>query len=1025
MKKIILLGVLIQSLCFNLKAQPVDYAALPKSDVFLQGFYWNSPPGGIWWDSLASLAPRLASSGFSGIWFPSPVKGAAGGFSMGYDPYDHYDFGEFNQKGSRETRFGSRQELMNAIRTFSDVGIDCYADAVMLHMNGGEEQIPYQCTPYPAFPDSAYLLFNYPNGSGRFRKDAGSFYPNANTCDVNPPYHGPTDPLYQFGEWLAKDKPAVRDSLIVWGRYLKEVLGFKGFRLDAVKHIDPAFMGYWLQQTNGNNYAVAEYFGGQSDILYWYNQTRFTYGGNVAMFDFPLRYTLRDMCNNTSGSFDMTSLDGAGLISAGVSGYNVSTFVENHDVDRTGYDSSVASGHDPIIYNKELAYAYILFSEGRPCVFFRDYFMYGFAGKIDTLIWVRQKFLGGGTTKRGGLNAWYIRQDNNQDQAVLSRDIYVARRDGYGSQPGGYLVINDNSSQWIDIWVDTELPIGTVYKDFSGRDANKVVVGPSAGGTKNRVKLWAPKRSYTLYVADTSKINNPPVVIPVPDQVAYTNSPMRYKINVSDVNGDVLTFSLSGNPSWLSVNASGIISGTPATAQTGVSTVVLSVSDGRGYTVSDTFVVNVLLNRAPDFQAIHDTTLKATKRLEYQTIATDPDNDTLSYFFNSAPAWLSITEDAGLIVGTPAVEDTGSYNVVVAVTDGKGAYDSTSFILRVVPNRDSIIATYKKPFVDGNINVSNDDWLSQWLIVADSDTDSYWGHPNPDSLNNEIMGIYSTWDADSLYIGIDYIINDSYNTMMVYIDAGIQGGITNFNSNQGYNGDYAKNFRFRTEDAIDYFVADYFRNQPSFYKADSNTSTDYTAKINGRRGAEGRDLEFAAAWNDIYGLGIGIIPNNVKLKVAGIVAGGFNYGGGDSAPDNADINGNAGPDSIINLGIIDPDKDGNGIPDPTIFITDAADNYAAEIPSEFRLSQNYPNPFNPETKISYQIPMINDRSDAVHVTLKVYNILGKTVATLVDENKPAGDYSVNFNASNLPSGVYIYELKAADYRSVKKMSLIK
>ncbi|NUN08387.1 MAG: T9SS type A sorting domain-containing protein [Ignavibacteriaceae bacterium] len=1020
MKNSLLAFLFVLSLSAGAYAQEKDFSTLPKSDVFLQGFYWNSTPGGIWWDSLASLAPRLASSGFSAVWFPNAVKGAAGGFSMGYDPYDHYDFGEFNQKGSRETRFGSRAELVNAIRTFTDVGIDCYADAVMLHMNGGEAQIPYECTPYPAFPDSAYLLFNYPNGSGRFPKNASHFYPNAQTCDVNPPYHGPTDPLYQFGEWLAKDKASVRDSLIAWGRYLKQVLGFKGFRLDAVKHIDPAFMGPWLQQVNGNNYAVAEYFGGQGEIISWYNQTKFTHGGNVAVFDFPLRYSLRDMCNNTSGSYDMTWLDGAGLVNAGVSGYDVATFVENHDLDRIGWDSSIANGHDPIIYNKDLAYAYILFSEGRPSVFFKDYFMYGFAGKIDTLIWIRQKYLGGGSAKRAGLNAYYIRQDNNQDQAVLARDIYVARRNGFGTQPGGYLVINDNSSQWIDVWVDTELPVGTVYKEFTGKDANKVVVGPAPGGNKNRVKLWAPNRGYTVYVADTTQaINHPPVLVSVPELTAYTNSPFSYKLKVNDVNGDPLSFSLSGNPAWLSVSASGVLNGTPQLNQTGSSPVIISVSDNRGYVVSDTFNVTVILNRPPAISSINDTTIKATKRLEYQVAAVDPDNDTLSFSFNAAPSWLSITERAGLIVGTPAVEDTGLFRVVVSATDMKGAYDSVSFNLRVTPNRDSVIATYKKPFIDGNVSVSNDDWLADWLIVADSDTDSYWGHPHPDTLNNEILGIYSTWDADSLYLGIDYVINDTYNTMMVYLDAGKAGGITNFNSNQGYNGDYAKNFRFRPQDAIDFFIASYYRNQPSFFRTDSNTSSDITSKINGLRGNDGYGLELAIAWNDLYNLGIGIVPNNIKLKVVGLVAGGFNYGAGDSAPDNPDVNGNAGPDSLIFLAMIDPDKDGNGIPDPTVFISDIAEFSASAIPSEYQLRQNFPNPFNPSTTINYQLPV------AGLVTLKIYDILGREIVTLVNEIKQTGSHSVSFNASPLPSGMYLYELRAGDFRQVRKMSLIK
>jgi hypothetical protein len=77
-----------------------------------------------------------------------------------------------------------------------------------------------------------------------------------------------------------------------------------------------------------------------------------------------------------------------------------------------------------------------------------------------------------------------------------------------------------------------------------------------------------------------------------------------------------------------------------------------------------------------------------------------------------------------------------------------------------------------------------------------------------------------------------------------------------------------------------------------------------------------------------------------------------------------------------------------------------------EIPSQFILSQNYPNPFNPSTVISYQLAV------GSHVTLKVYDVLGKEVATLVNEEKPAGNYKIKFNAGSLSSGIYFYTLKA-------------
>jgi len=96
--------------------------------------------------------------------------------------------------------------------------------------------------------------------------------------------------------------------------------------------------------------------------------------------------------------------------------------------------------------------------------------------------------------------------------------------------------------------------------------------------------------------------------------------------------------------------------------------------------------------------------------------------------------------------------------------------------------------------------------------------------------------------------------------------------------------------------------------------------------------------------------------------------------------------------------------------------------------NEFSLSQNYPNPFNPSTFIEYRI------KDREFVSLKIYNVLGKEVATLVDEEKQAGSYKVEFNSNSnllpsksgsLPSGIYFYRLKAGSFISVKKMLLLK
>ena len=94
-------------------------------------------------------------------------------------------------------------------------------------------------------------------------------------------------------------------------------------------------------------------------------------------------------------------------------------------------------------------------------------------------------------------------------------------------------------------------------------------------------------------------------------------------------------------------------------------------------------------------------------------------------------------------------------------------------------------------------------------------------------------------------------------------------------------------------------------------------------------------------------------------------------------------------------------------------------NKAANVPGKFTLYQNYPNPFNPSTTIKYKVPSYS------HVSLIVYDITGRQVRNLVNEEKPAGTYSVNFKADDLSSGMYLYRIVCGNFTQVKKMILLK
>ena len=91
----------------------------------------------------------------------------------------------------------------------------------------------------------------------------------------------------------------------------------------------------------------------------------------------------------------------------------------------------------------------------------------------------------------------------------------------------------------------------------------------------------------------------------------------------------------------------------------------------------------------------------------------------------------------------------------------------------------------------------------------------------------------------------------------------------------------------------------------------------------------------------------------------------------------------------------------------------------SDVVTTYNLDQNYPNPFNPTTTISFSIPQNG------LVTLKIYDILGREVATLLNEEKNSGAYTLSFDASNLPSGTYIYSIHSGNYSSTKKMMLLK
>ncbi|MEL6133717.1 MAG: choice-of-anchor D domain-containing protein, partial [Bacteroidota bacterium] len=198
---------------------------------------------------------------------------------------------------------------------------------------------------------------------------------------------------------------------------------------------------------------------------------------NMALFDFNLRFALRDMANNGSGGYNMGSLNSAGLKfnpAGGLDGEDIVTFIENHDTDRVGYRESqngnvdlkvgntslelfTDSGHDPVFQDKHMAYAYIMAAEGRPTVFWKDYFWFGLDEEIKWQMAMRGATAKGGSLPMISLNAFFTQLGDD--------DFFVMTRSGTGSnQDGVVFALND------DAFVQGAAFVNTPYNNLEMKD---------------------------------------------------------------------------------------------------------------------------------------------------------------------------------------------------------------------------------------------------------------------------------------------------------------------------------------------------------------------------------------------------------------------------------------------------------------------------------------------------------------------------------------------------------------------------
>ncbi|MGC2768920.1 MAG: alpha-amylase domain-containing protein [Candidatus Acidiferrum sp.] len=366
--------------------------------VLLQGFYKMPPNQSVpspadgdatidwWWDHLAKEANDLRLSGFTAVWLPPVLKTSDGNKpgSDGYGPFDDYDIGSKNQKGSVSTRFGNREQLQRCVAILRANGLDVYLDMV-------EHQRVGDTTPYVF----RYLGADGTPNVGRFPKNPPNFVPQV---PRDPDLGGPVADDFPFGRELApinaKPPDYVFDNLLAAADWLTRALDVQGYRIDDVKGLSTQFLLPFLTSKSMNGkFAVGEFFDGNRALVNGWIFDPKGMKGRPSAFDFPLKFALNGMCSRPGG-FNMSSLDHAGL--AGISPLNAVTFVENHDTDLTAGER--------IVINKMLGYAYILTSEGYPCIYYRDYSTdkncFGLKPLIDNLIWIHEILAAGATEQR-------------------------------------------------------------------------------------------------------------------------------------------------------------------------------------------------------------------------------------------------------------------------------------------------------------------------------------------------------------------------------------------------------------------------------------------------------------------------------------------------------------------------------------------------------------------------------------------------------------------------------------------------
>lgn len=367
-----------------------------KNEVILQAFYWDLPADSQHWNRLKEMGEELADLGITALWLPPAYKGTEGVNDVGYGVYDYYDLGEFDQKGSITTKYGTKDEYLAAIEALQKSGLKVYADIVFNHLLGADEKEVVPAVKYnwenrneiisEEEEIEAWTKFTFPGRKGKYNDYVWTWQ---NFSGVDYDDRTKDHALFNFGQkgWeeavddemgnydylmgcdLDMEYPETVEQLNKWGKWYQELTKIDGYRLDAVKHIEFNYYVNWLLNRRAEKeedlFVVGEYWSQELEKLEDYLDSS---GNLLSLFDVPLHYHFYEAASS-DGNYDLRNIFQGTLIEARED-YAV-TFVDNHD---TQIGQSLESWVDG--WFKVHAYAMILLRKaGVPVVFWGD--LYG------------------------------------------------------------------------------------------------------------------------------------------------------------------------------------------------------------------------------------------------------------------------------------------------------------------------------------------------------------------------------------------------------------------------------------------------------------------------------------------------------------------------------------------------------------------------------------------------------------------------------------------------------------------------